>query len=137
MSEKNAAAFLRNDTRTIGVVFLSDPNINTKMYTYIAHNDLNLALDDIVVVPSQNTFALGRVKQIDEDLELDAKADIKYKWVVSKVDFTDYHAQAERNKQIEDTVRQSYRQNSRRSFQQAMLAGFPDDAREDLLKLLG
>lgn len=136
MSDKNAAAMLRQDTRTIKVRF----NNGDKDYTYVT--DLNnLQVGDLVVVPVTsggiNQMATATVSEVHDDLEIQPKENTTYKWVVQRVDMEAYKSNMDKNAMIEDTVRNHYRQASRSSFAQQLLAGLPEGQRGEIQNLLG
>lgn len=137
MSEKNAAAMLRNDTKTLRVNILNPnaPSTGIKDYTYVTH--LNLEKDDVVVVPANNTFLLARVMEVDAEVQIQPNSDTVYKWVVAKVDFTAYEANMARNAEIDEVLRKSYQANARRSFQQLLLGNVTPEGQEAIQKLLG
>lgn len=117
--DKNIAAILREDTKTVKVVHFNDPSC--KGYTYVT----NMALepDDLVVVDSAGALKVAKVVQVDDDLEIQPNSTIKYKWVIDKIDTKPYNADMERNSEIERRLAGAYRQNARAAFAQQFLAG--------------
>lgn len=160
--DKNIAALLREDTRTVRVSFCqiaedfdttdvdegplatgmrkgyttqrSKP-ANAKLYTYVT--DLPLAIGDTVVVEARGEIALAFVRSVDDDVKIEPNCDIAFNWVVAKVDLTGHAQNMARNAEIERTVAEAYRNNMRRSFAAQILAGVDDNHREGLAKLLG
>lgn len=133
MNEKNAAAFLRDNARTLQVVFIGDCNV--KHYTYVT--DLDLKVDDLVVVPAngEEAFSLAKVATVQEDLQIDPASSQKFRWVVAKVDTTYYTNLMEGNKAIDEMIRNSYRANARQAFQAALLSSCGEDAKLKLQQL--
>ncbi len=90
----NDIAVLRSDAHTVGVKF----DGNQKVYTYIT--TLDLAINDRVVAPFGNVFNIGRVKRIDPVVALEDPKRIVYKWIVDRVDFTEYDKNMAANKAL-------------------------------------
>lgn len=143
--DKNIAAILREDTRTVGIVFNASrvspvtvcgakvqPRPISAEYTYVT--DLKLSIGDAVVVPvgDDGDIKVAYVSRVDEDLEIEPNSDIKFKWVVSKINMDDYLKSEARNAEIERGLANIYRTNARRAFAQQLLAG----ADEKLLALV-
>lgn len=134
--DKNIAAFLRPNARTIYVEFTK----NGDKYTYVT--DLPLEAGDVVAVPVQNasTAPLGinvaHVVEVHDDLLIEPNDKMKYKWVIGKIDLTYYHELETKNKELTDVLATSYRQNLRASFAQTVMAGLPDAARESIANIL-
>lgn len=121
--DKNIAAILRQDTRTIGVRFDESYGSSSKAYTYVT--SVPLEVGDTVVVPSgsDDNFKLATVCRVDNDLEIEPNSSIRYKWIVSKVDFDSHSKNMERNKEIERQLATAYRANARQAYAQQFLVG--------------
>lgn len=155
--DKNIAALLREDTKTVHVSFdlglaefedLGDTPVVAKvagarptsthrgvrLYTYITH--LDVAAGDTVVVYASGEVKLATVIKVDDQPEIEPNSTIAYKWVIDKVDMAAFNENQQRNAEIELTVGEAYRQNLRRSFAQTVLGAVEDGKREDLTKLL-
>lgn len=154
--EKNLAAFLREDTKTVGVRFIKDLfanqrdyqatllgedcnnsgtfELSTKEYTYIT--DLSLQVGDHVVVFAQSTPKVVVVTRIDEIVNILPKDQVEYKWVVSQVDFTAYNENMKKNSTITDFVRSVYRKNVKEQFKDIVLAGLDAKGKKALSNLL-
>lgn len=160
--EKNIAALLREDTKTVHVSYelglaefedLDDfegPSTFTakpagakslpmragerRLYTYVTHLDVKAG--DTVAVEASGQLNLATVIRVDEQTEIEPNSTIAYKWVIDKVDMVAFEENAKRNAEIERTVGAAYRQNLRRSFAQAVLGNLPEGEREGLTKLL-
>ena len=155
--EKNLAAFLREDTKTVGVRFIKDSfdrtnnyqenltllgeqentlpyDLSTKEYTYIT--DLPLSVGDRVVVFAQSTPKVVVVTRVDEIVNILPKDQVEYKWVVSQVDFTAYNENMKKNSTITDFVRSAYRKNVKEQFKDIVLAGLDAKNRKALTNLL-
>ena len=135
MSERNAAAFLREDTTSVHVTYIG-VGASEKTYTYVTN--LKLAEDDLVLVPVRDgEWALAKVAKVDDDLCIEPKSNIQYKWIGQKVDLTAYNDLLEANAKLEQVVRDSYRHAARRSFRAGLLEGLPMDQQDEIKKLLG
>ncbi len=156
--DKNIAALLREDTKTVHVSFesgladfddLDDVVVTTKpagakavrpvpghlrLYTYVTHLDVKPG--DTVVVNASSEIKLAHVIRVDEQAEIEPNSTTAYKWVIDKVDMVAYDENQQRNAEIERTVGEAYRQNLRRSFAQTILGAVDDDKRDSLTKLL-
>jgi hypothetical protein len=120
--DKNIAAILREDARTIGVTF-GDEFAGSKSYTYIT--DIALEVGDTVIVPSgsDDRFKMATVDRVDDDLEIQPNANMKYRWIAGKVDFAAYQRNMERNAEIEKLIAKTYRTNARQAYAQQFLVG--------------
>jgi hypothetical protein len=120
--DKNIAAILREDTKTIGVAF-NDNGYDSKAYTYVAN--FAIEVGDTVVVPSgsDDNFKLASVVRVDDDLEIEPNSNVRYKWAVGKVDFESHFKNMERNKEIERQLATAYRSNARQAYAQQFLVG--------------
>lgn len=160
--DKNIAALLREDTKTVHVSF--DLNIaefeefdedvlpavvrpagspikkpahysnSPRLYTYVTH--LPVAKGDTVVVEASGQTKLATVIRVDAQAEIEPNSSTAYKWVIDKVDLTAYSENQERNAEIERTVGQAYRANLRRSFAQTVIGAIEDGAQRDTLTKL-
>lgn len=137
--DKNIAAILRNDTRTIGVNFFMDKGgvvgPDAREYTYIT--DIVVAVGDLVVVETGGAFKVVKVSRVDDDLNIEPNSDIEYKWVVSKVEIGKYEENLERNRVLTDTLGKAYQSQMRRSFADTLLGSLPEGARAKIAGLLG
>lgn len=153
--DKNIAALLREDARTVHVVFDGDasvdlgepgPRVSTpeglkfapgrfKSYTYVTH--LSVEIGDQVLVHARNEVKVVRVTHVDDVVKIEPNSPTEYKWVIAKVDMAAHEANLARNFAITAAVSDAYRNNLRRSFAAQILSGVPEDQRlaiENLLK---
>ena len=146
--DKNIAALMRHDARTVHVVFRSNSESNcgwgTKRYTYVSH--LELQPGDQVIVPmgygtkelEQNSVTtIAWVKAVDDTVKIEPNSDITYKWVISKIDMSAHEANMQRNMDIEAMVADAYRESLRASFSTRVLESMDADKRAAVTKLLG
>jgi hypothetical protein len=121
--DKNIAAILREDARTVSVCFdITGNELLGKLYTYVTH--LDLAVDDLVIVPAgSDDLKVAKVALVADDLEIEPNSDIKYRWIVAKVDVEAHRANMARNKEIEAMLAHSYRMNARQAYAAQFLTG--------------
>lgn len=122
--DKNIAAILREDTKTISVQFINGEGItSSRNYTYITH--LDVAVGDFVIVPSggSDMWKICEVTEVHDDLNIEPNSDIKFKWVVDVVDAKAARENQARNKEIEGMLAASYRVNARQAYAQQFLSG--------------
>jgi hypothetical protein len=119
--DKNIAAILREDTKTVSVAFLNENGTSSRAYTYVTHLDVKAG--DFVVVPAgqHELWKIGEVLGVDEDLNIEPNADVKYKWVVSVIDAEAWRENHVRNLEIEKMLTNSYRVNARQAYAQQFL----------------
>jgi hypothetical protein len=120
--DKNIAAILREDTKTITVQFMNEHGVAaSRGYTYITH--LHVCIGDFVVVPSgsNDMWKICEVVGVDEDLDIEPNSDIKYKWVIDVIDAQAARDNQARNKEIESMLASSYRVNARQAYAQQFL----------------
>lgn len=152
--DKNLAAFIREDATTVGVRFFQEPwnrkdsdvnmtllgvedvdiKLSGKEYTYIS--SIPLEVDNLVIVYALGTPKVAVVTRVDESLIISPKDTIEYKWVVSKVDLSDYLKNIEKNKVITDLVKTAYRKNVKEQFKDLVLAGLDNKNKKALQNLL-
>ena len=88
MKIETAAALLIDGLKTVQVRYQNNPS---KTYTFKTVEDL--IAGDLVLVPSgaDNTIKVVEVVSVDPSVVLDVDSDIEYKWVIGKVDLTNYN----------------------------------------------
>lgn len=139
--DKNIAAILREDARTVTVRYTSGRTYGSKTddantaYTYVT--TLALSPGDLVVVPCKSHFSVAEVVEMHDDLRIQPNEDIQYAWVAQKVDLTEFLQIREQNKALQEVVGKAYQQNLRRSFAQSVLANLSDEQKSAVTGLLG
>lgn len=160
--EKNIAAFVRDDAKTVAVRFfkeidwarlkreqggnlafeavLDDPTFLTnefsnKTYTYVT--DLDLERGNWVVVMAMGQLKVAIVEEVHEGVAIEPNAGTKYKWVVSKIDTSNFEANEVKNSEIEETIHSAYKQTVKKQFQTMILSGLDAPAKKKLKSLLG
>lgn len=132
--EKNIAALLREDTKTIGVRFFNErfnnenktlldleqyTNLSAATYTYVTTEDFKEGDYAIVFVSDIPKVAL--VVRVDSECMIDPQENIEFKWVVSKVNIDSFEENQRKNEVILDVVTQAYKKNLRAQFQDIVM----------------
>ena len=89
-------------TRVVGVTFdvCSNKELNRLDQTYCFKSFLELELDDIVVVDTRNGYGVAKVtdpKVVDKKV-----IELANKWIISKVDLTEFEAAVKREEKLEE-----------------------------------
>lgn len=154
--DKNIVAFIRNDTRTVGVKFFKDYksdntcenkpititseerffNLYDKEYTYIT-TDPNIRVGDLYVVFVGNIPRVVVVSTVHEELAISPNDDIKHKWLVCPVNLDNYLKQVRKNAEITKMIEASYRTNIKNQFKNSILAGMDSESQLRLTEILG
>lgn len=121
--DKNIAAILREDTKTISVQFVNENGVASRSYTYVTHLDVQVGNFVIVPTGSHDLWKIAEVIGVDDELNIEPNAEIKYKWVIDVVDMQAAHVNQQRNKEIENMLAQSYHRNARQAYAQQFLSG--------------
>ena len=152
--EKNLAAFLREDTKTVGVRFIKDTfststeyqmtligtenveayPLSNKEYTYIT--DLPLEVEDHVIVFVHEAPKVAIVTRVDEAVNIAPKDNVEYKWIACRVDYSQYKENCQKNRQIAEFMSTSYRKNVKEQFREIVLAGLDAKGKKALTNLL-
>lgn len=109
-----------------GTFALSD--IPARTYTYKVSKELaaELKKGDIVVVPSDNSghrkAKLGTVWQVSPTAAIDYNAGFDYKWIISKVDMSEYNAHITREIEFKQHLEENEKERQRQVMRDTMLA---------------
>jgi len=112
-------------------VVVGVPSAN-KDYTYKT-NIMDLAQGDLVVVPTRDTFTVGTVVKVHEKPEIDVNVPYVLKWVVSRLDLTQYNEQLAREKVAAEHFKAARRERERAEALKTLLG---DTSVEELRLLL-
>lgn len=82
-------------------------------------------------------LSVARVIRVHKDVTAEPNSDIKYKWVISRVDLLHYAKTMLRNAKLEATIQEAYKKSMRRSFADRILAELGADEQGEIKKLLG
>lgn len=133
--DKNIAAILRNDTRTVSVIFQDDTRDHPVPYTYVT--DLPFQVNDYAVVEAPSGLKVVQVYAVHDDLRIEPNADKEYKWIVTRIDLTPYEQNQERNRTITETLGKAYQKQARQAFATALLDSVPESERGSIAALIG
>ena len=136
--DKNLAALLRPDAKTLTVRFTVDSEHGTrksKPYTYVSH--LPLAEGDSVVVDANGRAIIATVESVDDEAKIEPGSDTEFKWVIAKIDVAAHEANEARNAAIVAEAAVIVRENMRRSFAAQVLGAASPEQRDKLLALTG
>jgi exosome complex RNA-binding protein Csl4 len=87
--DHNVGNLLRNDFYTVRVKY----DNTSQLYTFKVHTDLVVIPGDLVLVETREnkgTYRSVEVVKVDPVIDMQFDSDIRYKWVVSKIDDTRY-----------------------------------------------
>lgn len=96
----------------------------------------DLAVGDFVMVDTKFGLSLAEVVEVDEGVNLQPGDTVRYKYVVSKLDFSDYKKVLDTNSMLEKVYRDRYQEHVRKGFREQMLATLPADAQTQIQALL-
>lgn len=130
--DKNIAAILRNDAKTVVVKFAVEKDT---LYTYVT--DLDFKAGDLALVHGfGGKLAVVTVIEAHAELMIEPNSDIRFAWIAGKVDLTQYEANVLRNQTIEKTISESYKARMRQAFTESIMAQLPADASDSIKSLL-
>lgn len=147
--DKNVVNYMREDARTLRVSFKPVtpdqklyPESAPDLYLYCT-NDATIVAGDMVVVPTYSKrpdqyhpFSLVEVVQVHDDVQIEPGYEHQIRWIVGKVDFTEYFANIAKNEEIQKVLDEGYKQNIRRSFSQQVMMSLPEEAAAKLQNIL-
>lgn len=129
--ERNIAALMREDAKTVEVTF----NGGSKTYTYITSLDINPG-DHAIVDCGGDGFKVVQIVGVHEDVEIEPNSNTKFKWLVAKFDLDHYKSNEAKNEQIEKVMATGYRTNIRRHFAANMMACLSDEMKAELTAIV-
>lgn len=121
MKQRHLLALLQSGYTTIQVKFDNTP----KTYTYKARCHIEIG-DRVIVDTPRNGLTLVEVVGIDKAPRIDIDADFTYKWIVQKVDRTDYDRIVEQEKAFMDTLQEIERVRQRDMLMQSFKDHLPE-----------
>jgi len=148
MAEKNIAYMVREDVKTIGVRFyqkidigrmITDDELNAdlskKEYTYVTHLDFKVG--DLAVVRAAGEVKVVFVSRVDAECEIEPNQDIKYSWVIDRVDTEEYEKQMDINEELEATVNRAYKRNVKEQFRKLVMGSIDSETAAKINMMLG
>jgi hypothetical protein len=127
MKTENIASMMIENLKTIAVKF---PTTN-KRYTYKTVDDFEVG--DFVVVKAQGEFKVVEVVEVHKVPQIDVESNIKYQWVIQKVDTASYDEMNLREEKFADHLLE-IQQKAVRANATKMLAEKLGVEESDLLK---
>lgn len=148
--DKNIAAFIRDNTKTIGVRFfkdykdsdtsiinlgLGDKNyrLSDEEYTYVTMEDFQVGDYAIVVVAEVPKIVV--VTRVDDDLDITPNDEIQYKWVVCKVSFEEHTKRMKENAELSKTIAKGYQRNMKNSFRKVLIENLGEEEQAKILSI--
>lgn len=110
MNTSNIANILRGDIALVKVVFPSATGeYASKEYTYRTTKEQahSMRVGDLLVVPARGEFKLVKLTSIDTSPILTEDTSHPYRWIVQKVDFSDYYRQHEIDEDVQKTIEEA------------------------------
>jgi cupin superfamily acireductone dioxygenase involved in methionine salvage len=120
MNYSTAIFLVNDDVRAVGVTYEpGDPNEKTKDYSFKTF-EKSLAVGDYVVVPTgtRHGMTVCRVKEINVNIDLNST--IEFKWIVGRVDKSEYDRIIELEKKVIDAVKVADFETKRDELRRAM-----------------
>lgn len=117
----------------VSVVFA--PYTGTREYTY--KTLLDLQEEDFVVVQTPNNgYQVVQVREVMEPLEAEVQDNINYKWVVQKIDFEDYNACKDMEKQLMKKLKKAEARKRQQELRESASTFLSDEERAETAKLV-
>lgn len=151
MSPNHIISLLQSNYTTVGVRFIDrvhtqagnfstgvDYQIGGKNYAYKAPLSMNLKVGDQVLVPNglsskdKIPYVLALVIGVDERARIDFNTSKNYKWVVQKIDPTQYNAIIEAERAMHDVLQAAEERRQRENFVTNVLDKLNDAERATL-----
>lgn len=132
--ERNIAAMVRDDTYTVKVKYSNQSDTNRTLYSYVA--TFPLEVGDEVVVSSIKGLSIAYVAKVDDFLDIEPGSEMKYEYVLQKLDREAIDALIAKNKAIEEIVADQYKQRAKQGFRAMVTSGLTYEGQEKL-KALG
>jgi hypothetical protein len=119
---RHAFSMLDDSYRTVGVQFLGEdgdinaPSIRSKTYVYKAPKTWELVAGDFALVMVNTALKIVRICEIHAEPQIDLEAQYPYKWLVQKIDMSEYDALMTREQEFDAFAKDHARQVQRRLF---------------------
>lgn len=105
----------------------SNAQSSQQTYTYKAPKSYALVVGDKVIVDSPSVgYTVVTVVNVHPMPRIDINAKYTYKWIVQKVDDSEYRAQMARELEFLDSLAEAERASAREKMVQEALSGLPD-----------
>lgn len=155
--DKNVAALLRNDVKTVEVRFflqkdqeayansqrskslglgtIPEDELSPKTYTYVTTE--NFEPGDLAMVYVSQIPRVVRVTEVHAAVQIEPNSSMQYKWIAAKIDLGSHFLNMSKNAEIEDVIAKSYKRNLKSQFKALMLADVAPEDQQLLLAALG
>ncbi len=155
--DKNVAALLRNDAKTVGVRFflqkdqeayansqrskglslgtIPEDELSPKTYTYVTNESFEPG--DLAMVFVSQIPRVVRVVEVHTSAQIEPNSSMQFKWIVAKIDLTNHLFNMSKNTEIENVITKSYKRNLKSQFKSLMLADVAPEDQQLLLAALG
>ena len=155
--DKNVAALLRNDAKTVGVRFflqkdqeayansqrskslslgtMPEEELSPETYTYVTNE--NFEPGDLAMVFVSQIPKVVRVTEVHPACQIEPDSSMQYKWIAAKIDLGSYLLNMSKNAEIEDVIAKSYKRSLKSQFKSLMLADVAPEDQQLLLAALG
>ena len=136
----NLAAFLRQGAYTIKVQYQHTGS--SAAHTYVS-NLPGLAVDDYVLVQARDKsmgtlrFSVARIVEVHSSVQITPNSDIKYSWVIQKLDMTTFDTLTKENEAIESLYAKAYQENIRHGYANQILNSLSESDQASMKLLLG
>lgn len=141
--DKNIVALVREDTKTVIVKFFPERwkhfpakecDLDAcKPYKYVT--TLDFKPGDLAFVFVQNVPVIVEIQEVHDFLDIEANAEFQYKFIAGKIDISYNEKLTEQNNEIQATLNDAYRSNTRRQFRDQFLAMTDDTTRNKLISI--
>lgn len=133
MNINGLASLLFEDVKTIEVQFSGEP----KRYVYKTLDNSIVEGDSVVVLPPKG-LSIARVCKVHTVNKIDLNAPYSYKWIVSKVDTTQYNQLIEKEEAFEDSLRVAQQKAVVNNAKEELMLqlGIDEDTLNESVKLL-
>lgn len=149
--DKNIAAFIRDNTKTVGVRFFKDYNesgsnnlmslslgdknyrLSDKEYTYVTMEDFQIGDYAVVIVAEVPKVVV--VTRVDDDLDITPNEEIQYKWIVCRVGFEEHTKRMKENAELSKTLAKGYQRNMKNSFRKVLIENLGEEEQNKILQI--
>lgn len=136
MNLNNAYAVLTDNAFTVQVKFFnSTANTSGRVYTYLCDIAEIAVGDDAVVFVSSGDYEIPKVVKVvsvDRTIDVDLLGDIDYKWIVQRVDTTDYDRKLQEAQELQGKLAKLRRDAARNQLKSALVQALGLDASTDI-----
>lgn len=133
MKNHHIVSLLQTGYTTVQIVFAAaternqEPRWEThRNYTYKAKLSAGISVDDLVVVHAPFGFKIVKVVAVHDFPQIDTDVDFEYKWIVQKLDTTEYEATVEAETQFKRSLQDIERRKQAQSVVESLTSQYSD-----------